>query len=213
MSRLSHHTTPPRHLEAILSEHAALGRDRVVEPWIGGLVRALAASKPGGAFLHAGGAELAAWLMDGMDITTRLVTIPGDPAQREVTTRHLGDDIRLAVHSQDPLDFLRDVARHRFHFIAFDEAPGDIALLEAAAGLLAPGALLLINALPAGDAAAAPVAAFLHGQPGLHVGWLPHSTGAVLAVRSPERAGPRRGRRRGAREPARARRTAEVGSG
>lgn len=116
------------------------------------VLRVLAASKPGGVALQAGSGSpaLSAWLLDGMDITSRLVTVVNDGRLLPVVRQHVGNDIRVAIHSQDLLEFLSDIRAHRLQLIVFDEAPESIDLVQASLAMLDPGGLFIVlGAAPA----------------------------------------------------------------
>lgn len=97
---------------------------------LGGLARVLAASRPAGVFLclGRGAGEVATWILDGMDLSARLVVVVPDNDTAGMLGPVLGDDLRVTVHVQDPLDFLRDVRDHRFDLIT-DFDPGHAAEL------------------------------------------------------------------------------------
>src|SRR5580704_17795570 len=67
------------------------------------LLRTLAASKPSGKFLELGtGTGLStAWILDGMDEDSSLISIDNDPAFLGIAERFLGDDKRLHLISLD----------------------------------------------------------------------------------------------------------------
>jgi predicted O-methyltransferase YrrM len=58
------------------------------------MMRSLAASKPGGRLLELGtGTGLStAWLLDGMDAGSRLLTTDNDPSCLAVAEKHLGSE-------------------------------------------------------------------------------------------------------------------------
>ena len=135
---------PPSSLAAITEATAAVGCQLKLSHATGALVRTLAGSKTGGVFLQlgSGAPEAGAWLLDGMDITSKLVVVVDEPRLSVVINHTLGNDIRVAVHTQDTLEFLADISAHELHLILFDTEPDDI-VVGAAVKLLAPGGLLL----------------------------------------------------------------------
>lgn len=66
---------------AIYEESRNEGFDLVSEPMTGCLLRTLVSSKPGGSFLELGTGTGAAtaWILDGMDLRSSLVTVENDP--------------------------------------------------------------------------------------------------------------------------------------
>ncbi len=140
-------TTPPapRALAAIAADQR-LGARGHCDPNVGQALRCLAASRIRGVIVHigSGSVALAAWLIDGMDITSRFVMVVDDEADVAPANAHLGDDIRIAVHAQPALEFLRDVSRNRVDVVVLDDAVLDEPLLDAAMALLSPGGMLCL---------------------------------------------------------------------
>jgi len=112
---------------------------------LGGLVRVLSASRPGGVFLCPGdgAGEAGAWILDGMDLSSRLVVVVPDAAEAERLRDALGDDLRLTVHLQDSVAFLEDVRDHRFDLIADLSVEPPARRVDLALARLAPGGLFL----------------------------------------------------------------------
>jgi len=75
---------------------------------IGVLLRALAASCPSSDLLELGtGTGLAtAWLLDGMDEGSSLISVDNDKAASGVALRHLGHDGRLRLVVEDGNEWL-----------------------------------------------------------------------------------------------------------
>lgn len=158
----------------------------------GQLARTLAAAKPGGLFLCVEAPELSFWIADGMDITSKLISVISDELSCARLSRCWDSDIRLTAHAQHVIEFLGDVRAHRFEFMAFSEV--DRGVVEMAAAALAPGGV--IGVFPATTAGVDP-AAVLREQADLLVS--PGPSGAVLAARAtadrrPKRRGGRKGR-------------------
>lgn len=143
---------PPSSLAAIHDATTAVGCPTSLSEETGALVRSLASSKVGGVFLQlgSGAPEVGAWLLDGMDITSRLVVVVDEPRLSPVIKETLGNDIRVAEHAQDTLEFLEDIRSHQLHLVLFDTAPDDENVVRAAIKLLAPGGFVicLLNSSP-----------------------------------------------------------------
>ena len=99
-------------LEAIVKESDRIGFTMSSEPRTGSLLRALAASKPGGRVLELGtGTGVGtAWLLAGMDAAARLESVESDSSALEIARRHLGRDPRVTFHSIDGAAFLAAIA-------------------------------------------------------------------------------------------------------
>jgi predicted O-methyltransferase YrrM len=139
----------PESLEAILNDAQMLGFNMASEPKVGALLAALAASKPGGRFLElgTGTGHGTAWLLFGMDQTSRLESVDTEPAAVAVARRHLGSDPRVIFHLIDGSDFIQQAPRGEFDFIYADAWPGKFSHLDEALALLRPGGIYLIDDL------------------------------------------------------------------
>lgn len=139
----------PVALKAILGETDALRFTMVSEPKVGALLAALAASKPGGRFLElgTGTGHGTAWLLSGMDPTSRLDTVDTDSTVVTVAQRHLGSDARVTFHVMDGAEFIRRADRGQFDFIYADAWPGKFNHLDEALALLRPGGIYVIDDL------------------------------------------------------------------
>jgi hypothetical protein len=123
-----------------LRETAAAGAVDVDQP-LGELCRVLAASRPGGVFLSLGDGAggIGIWILDGMDLSSRLVVVVGGEEEAGMLRPILGDDLRVTVHVQNPAGFLGDVSAHRFDLVA-DLCPSPPAVVTGPAlSALAPG--------------------------------------------------------------------------
>lgn len=133
---------PPPAYSRICEMLSSSGSTPAVTPALGEVTRVLAASRPGGVFLclgHGAG-EMATWILDGMDLSGRLVAVVQNDDEADMLRPLLGDDLRVTVHVQDVVGFLRDVRDHRFDLIT-DLNPGKPAdLTRLALARLAPGA-------------------------------------------------------------------------
>jgi len=134
-------------LAAIMGETERLGFTMASKPETGALLRTLAAGRPGGRVLEIGtGTGLAtAWLLDGMDADTRLVSIDIDATTSAVAARHLGDDPRLTLVVEDGEAWLHKQGHGRFGLIFADAIPGKYQAFEAAWRLLATGGFYVVD--------------------------------------------------------------------
>lgn len=116
---------PPQSYSRLCEALSGAGRAPDATPALGELCRVLAASRPGGVFLclGAGAGELAAWILDGLDLSARLVVVVSDENEAGLLRPLFADDLRVTVHVQNAVDFLDDVRDHRFDLIT-DLSPG-----------------------------------------------------------------------------------------
>src|SRR5271166_4165403 len=117
---------PPPMLDRILTRTTALGFDMASEPRTGALLRALAASKPGGHFLELGtGTGVAtSWLLAGMDAHSRLTSVDTNPQVQAVARELLAADSRLTLVLEDGLQFLNRAKPESYDFVFADAMPG-----------------------------------------------------------------------------------------
>lgn len=111
------------------------------------LLRTLAASKPSGKFLELGtGTGLStAWILDGMDNNSSLISIDNDNRVLEVARQFLGNDKRLELVSTDGAVWVNNHANQRFDYIFADTWHGKYLLLEEVLAMLNRGGLYIID--------------------------------------------------------------------
>jgi predicted O-methyltransferase YrrM len=131
--------------EATRSIDFTLGSDLLT----GSLLRTLAAAKPSGMFLELGtGTGLAsAWILDGMDAQSTLVTVDRDENVAAIARRFLGHDPRVTFYSMDGAAFIASMQKQArtFDFIFADTYPGKFHSLDQTLQLLKPGGLYVID--------------------------------------------------------------------
>lgn len=188
-----HIRLPPASLAAIRRDSELIGFTLASEPRTGALLRALAASKPGGRFLEIGtGTGVGtAWLLDGMGGEARLLSIDNNPATQNVARRHLGHDPRVTFQVIDGAAFLEQAAGGRFDLIYADAWPGKFTHLTEALSLVAPGGIYFVDDLlpqpswPEGHAAKVPpLIAHLENRPGFVAVKLAWASGLMMLVRT-----------------------------
>lgn len=111
------------------------------------LLRTLAASKPSGKFLELGtGTGLStAWILDGMDARSSLVSIDHDASFLEIAQRYLGEDSRLNLELADGAAWLEANKYQQFDYIFADTWHGKYLMLEEALAMLNKGGLYIID--------------------------------------------------------------------
>jgi predicted O-methyltransferase YrrM len=183
---------PPEAIAGIVAATEALGFGMASEPRTGALLRALAASKPGGRLLELGtGSGLAtAWLLSGMDADSTLVSVDTDPEVQAIARKHLGEDLRLTLVNEDGRNFLRRQASHSFDLVFADAMPGKYEGLDEALAVVKAGGFYVIDDMlpqpnwPEGHAAKIPtLMEQLAARSEFSLAALTWSTGVVIAVR------------------------------
>lgn len=142
-------TQRPPTLDAIRTDTERLGFTLSSEPKTGSLLRALAASKPSGRFLELGtGTGVGtAWLLDGMDEGSRLISVDSDSTVQAVAKRHLGHDRRVTFRLDDGGGFLEQTRDAQFDLIYADAWPGKFSHRDLALSLVKVGGIYFIDDL------------------------------------------------------------------
>jgi predicted O-methyltransferase YrrM len=111
------------------------------------LLRTLAAAKPGGRFLELGtGTGLStAWILDGIDSESTLVSVDNDAAFLDIARQHLGDDTRLELVCEDGGEWIAKNKDRQYDYIFADTWHGKYLLLDEALSMLKKGAFYIID--------------------------------------------------------------------
>lgn len=182
----------PAALDAISRDSKAISFSMASEFEIGALLRVLAGSKPAGSMLELGtGTGIStAWILDGMDTASRLLTIDSEAQNVEIARRHLGHDPRVTFHIGDGAEFLESLRESSFDFIFADTWPGKFDHRDEALALLKRGGLYVIDDLlpqpnwPDGHAPRVDaLIAELDRRPDLVVSKLMWSSGVIVATK------------------------------
>jgi predicted O-methyltransferase YrrM len=138
----------------IYNKTKELGFDMASRPQTGALLRVLAASKPKGRFLEIGtGTGLGtAWLLEGMDQESRLISIECDEHVQSVAKEAFPNDKRLELIFENGFAFLKQQTPGSFDMIFADAFPGKYDLLNETLKLLKPGGFYVVDdMLPQAD--------------------------------------------------------------
>lgn len=124
---------------------SAQGDGPAVTVEVGEVIRVLSASRPGGVFLCVGdgAGESGTWVLDGMDLSSRLVVVVEDAHAADTLRAVFGDDLRITVHVQEAVAFLGDVRDHRFDLITDLSREQSPRLTELELGRLGVGAFFM----------------------------------------------------------------------
>ena len=185
---------PPVALARILKRTTDLRFEMASEDRTGALLRTLAASKPGGRFLELGtGTGVAtAWLLDGMDATSKLISIDVNATFQQVARDVLGDDARVTFIADDAVAFLNRQPAASFDFVFADALRGKYEGLDEALRVVRSGGIYIIDdMLPQSnwpDGHAPRVLALLEtlaSHPEFEITQMAWASGLVVAVRKP----------------------------
>lgn len=188
-----HITQLPSALDAIRQDTERVRFTLASEPKTGSLLRALAASKPGGQFLELGtGTGVGtAWLLSGMEAGSRLISVDNDAKVLDIAKRNLGHDPRVTFHLGDGGAFLEQAMPQHFDFIYADAWPGKFTHLDLALSVLKVGGIYFVDDLlpqpswPEGHAPKVPMLVTeLENQRGFVSTKLAWASGLMMLVRT-----------------------------
>ena len=175
-----------------MAQTAESGFNMASESLVGQLLRTLVASKPAGRFLEVGtGTGIgAAWMLDGMDAASTLVSVDVNPVSQQIARDVLGGDSRLELILQDALQYLRSSATPVFDLVFADALPGKYDGLSDALAVVKPGEFYVIDDLlpqpnwPPGHAAKVPVLQnALASNPALRTVSMDWASGVMVVVK------------------------------
>ena len=148
MSDLGIIARPPQ-LPFLKEKTRALEFNMACEDTAGALLRTLAASKRGGRLLELGtGTGIGtAWLLDGMDATSKLVTVDISAEYQQVARAAFADDHRLDILTCDASEFLRKQPANSFDLIFADAMPGKFTHLDEALASVTHGGFYVVDDL------------------------------------------------------------------
>jgi predicted O-methyltransferase YrrM len=137
----------PKNLIRIETDTQFLGFDMPSERNTGSLLRTLCASKPSGNFLEIGtGTGLAtAWILEGMDDNSRLVTMDNDGKALAIARQYLSADPRVELLECDASFWLQQNQGQNFDLIFADTYPGKYEHFDLAWTILKPGGIYMID--------------------------------------------------------------------
>jgi predicted O-methyltransferase YrrM len=182
----------PLRLPQLMSESARLNFTMTSDLLTGCLLRTLTATKPAGKLLELGGGTGVAtsWMLDGMDETSRLVSVEIDEVNLEVAKLFLGADLRVMFVHADGGEWLSRAEPDQFDLIFADSWPGKYTHLDEALSLLKRGGLYVIDDMapqpnwPDGHAQRADeLISILENREDLAITKLNWSTGIIIATK------------------------------
>jgi predicted O-methyltransferase YrrM len=111
------------------------------------LLKTLATSKPSGKFLELGtGTGLStAWILDGMDSNSILISFDNDENFLNIAHKFLGEDKRLKLVLSDGEDWVKNNLDQKFDYIFADTWHGKYLLLDEVLEMLNKGGLYIVD--------------------------------------------------------------------
>jgi len=146
MVDLRYVSSPPA-LSSIQERTTEIQFSMASEPLVGAMLRVLAASKPNGRFLELGtGTGIAtAWLLNGMDAGSTLVSVDNDSVIQQVANNSFAADGRLTLVTSGGLEFLRGQTPESFDLVFADAMPGKYEGLDEALCVVKTGGFYVID--------------------------------------------------------------------
>ena len=111
------------------------------------LLKTLATSKPSGKFLELGtGTGLStAWILDGMDSNSSLISFDNEKNLLDIAQKFLGQDVRLKLVLSDGEDWVKNNLGQKFDYIFADTWHGKYLLLDEVLEMLNQGGLYIVD--------------------------------------------------------------------
>ncbi|MEL6256139.1 MAG: class I SAM-dependent methyltransferase [Bacteroidota bacterium] len=115
--------------------------------YIGTLLKSLIASKTQANVLELGtgiGLSLA-WMIEGLESSSKLISIDNDPALIEIALEYFGKDARVQILCEDGSLWIRNYQGEKFDLVFADAWPGKYSELEEILALIKPGGFYIID--------------------------------------------------------------------
>lgn len=146
MNQEINHPLPKAYTEIDLATKAS-GFNMASDIQTCSLLRTLAASKPAGKFLELGtGTGLStAWILDGMDAASILVSIDNEAGFLAIAEDHLGQDPRLTLTLNDGGEWVEQHKNEKYDYIFADTWHGKYLMLEEVLEMLNKGGYYIID--------------------------------------------------------------------
>jgi predicted O-methyltransferase YrrM len=183
----------PKELTGIIADTEKTGFNMCGEKDVGVLLRTLAASKNGD-FLELGtGTGLStAWILDGMDKNSHLITVDNDEKLLDIAKKHLSHYKNVEFICNDANSFLKKLKKEnkRFDFIFADTWAGKYEMLDITLEMLNDKAFYIIDDMlpqsnwPKGhEKKVEKLIDYLHKRDDLETVNLNYSSGVIICVK------------------------------
>ena len=182
----------PKRLPEIQRESEKIGFSMPSDVYIGTLLKTLIASKPNGLFLELGtgiGLSLA-WMLDGMDAASHLITVDNDAKLIDIARGIFGDDKRVEIVCEDGSKWIKAYDGEAFDLVFADAWPGKYSEIDEILDVIKVGGFYVID-----DMSVQPnwpdghqdyvddLVAYLENRKDFTLTKMDWSTGLILAVR------------------------------
>jgi len=139
----------PRQYDQIVKKSEELNFNMLSDLKTGSLLKTLSASKTSGLMLELGtGTGLSlAWIAEGADKTSRIVSIDNNDQYQSVARRFFEDDDRISFECLDANSWLKNYDGEKFDLVFADAFPGKFENLNFALDLVKVGGFYVIDDL------------------------------------------------------------------
>ncbi len=136
----------PASYEGIATATRELEFNMASDLYTGSLLKTLVASKPSGNFLELGtGSGLAtAWMLDGMDKNSKLLTVENNELLLNIAKKELTDE-RIGFVLADGYTWIKNYTGEPFDLVFADAMPGKYDLFEETIALVREGGFYIID--------------------------------------------------------------------
>lgn len=137
---------PKMHAE-IERKSREIGFSMPSDLYIGTLLKTLITSRPKSILLELGtgiGLSLA-WMIEGMDGESSLISVDNDPQLFEIALTHFGEDKRIEIICMDGAEWIATYEGEKFDLIFADTWPGKYSEIEEVLDLVQVGGFYIID--------------------------------------------------------------------
>ena len=185
-------TDPPKAFARLQEKCKEIGFTMPSDIYIGTLLKSLIASKPNARVLELGtGISLSlAWMIEGLDQDSHLISIDNDPMLTNIAKDFFGDDPRLSLLCVDGVEWIKSYSGDGFDLIFADAWPGKYSELDETLAFLNVGGFYVIDDMnpqsnwPSGHAEKANgLIQYLEARTDLTMTKMNWSTGVILCTK------------------------------
>jgi predicted O-methyltransferase YrrM len=137
----------PANIEKIDADAAGIHFGQPSDDLTGVFLRTIIASKPSGNFLElgTGAGRATAWMLEGMSLDSKLISVESDEALIAIAQKHLGHDSRLELICSLGEEVIVQLPKNNFDLIFADTWPGKYNHLEETLLLVKEGGFYIID--------------------------------------------------------------------
>lgn len=184
----------PRQLREIEAKTSDIGFNMASGRGLGSLLKVLAGTVKSGRLLEIGtGTGLSlAWMIDGMDTGSTLVSIDNDPGLTAIARSFHGHDERVELLCTDAAAWIKGYNGRKFDLVFADAWPGKYSELPEVLDLIGPGGIYLVDDLleqpnwPSGHGKyVSGFLSYMESRTDFHYCFLNWETGILIATKKP----------------------------